>query len=185
MTRMMHLLLGLLLASATALPAHGAVVDSAANGFSVAETAHISAIPDKVYAALITPSQWWSSSHTFSHDASNLSLDATAGGCWCEKLADHGSVQHLVVVYAVPGRALVMRGALGPLQGLGVNGAMTIALKAAAGGTDLSLTYNVGGYLKDGLGSWAGPVDGVLAEQILRLKSLVETGAPEPAPKSP
>ena len=178
MTRMMHLLLGLLLASALVLPARAAVGDSATNGFSVIETAHIAATPDKVYAALITPSHWWSSSHTFSHDAANLSLDATAGGCWCEKLPDQGTVQHLVVVHAVPGHSLVMRGALGPLQGLGVNGAMTITLKPAADGTDLSLTYNVGGYLKDGLASWASPVDSVLAEQIVRLKSFVETGAP-------
>ena len=184
MTRMMHLVLGLLLASAIVFPARAAVIDSGANGFSVVENAHIGATPDAVYAALITPSRWWSSSHTFSHDASNLSLDATAGGCWCEKIPGQGSVQHLVVVYALSGHSLVMRGALGPLQELGVNGAMTIALKPAAGGTDLSLTYNVGGYLKNGLASWAGPVDGVLADQVLRLRSFVETGAAEPTTKS-
>lgn len=180
----MHLLLGLLLVSAIVLPVRAAVSDSAADGFSVVETAHIAAPPEQVYAALITPARWWSPSHTFSHTASNLSLDAVAGGCWCEKLPNQGSVRHLVVVYAAPGHALVMRGALGPLQGLGVSGAMTIALKPAAGGTDLSLTYTVGGYVKDGLASWASPVDGVLNEQILRLKSVVETGAPEPASKS-
>jgi uncharacterized protein YndB with AHSA1/START domain len=184
MTRVMHFLLGFLFASAIVWPLHAAVNDSAADGFSVLETAHLAATPDKVYAALITPSHWWSSSHTFSHDASNLSLDATAGGCWCEKLPNQGSVQHLVVVYALPGHALVMRGALGPLQGLGVNGAMTITLKASSDGTDLSLIYNVGGYLKDGLATWATPVDGVLAEQLLRLKSFVETGTAEPALKS-
>lgn len=182
MTRMMHLLLGFLLATAIVCPVHAAIGDSAANGFSVVETVHIAAAPDRVYAALVAPSQWWSSAHTFSHDASNLSLDATAGGCWCEKLPGQGSVQHLVVVYAAPGHALVMRGALGPLQGLGVNGAMTVALKPAAGGTDLSLTYNVGGYLKDGLASWATPVDGVLAEQVARLKSFIETGEPASKP---
>jgi uncharacterized protein YndB with AHSA1/START domain len=184
MNRLMHTLIGLLLASVVVLPARAEVKDSGANGFSVVENVHIAATPDKVYAALVAPSHWWSSAHTFSHDSANLSLDATAGGCWCERLADQGSVQHLVVVYAAPGHALVMRGALGPLQGLGVNGAMTIALKPATDGTDLSLAYNVGGYLKDGLASWAGPVDGVLAEQVLRLKSLVETGTPEPAPKA-
>jgi hypothetical protein len=55
---------------------------------------------------------------------------------------------------------------------------MTITLKPAADGTDLSLTYNVGGYIKDGLASWASPVDSVLAEQVMRLKSFVETGEP-------
>jgi hypothetical protein len=75
-----------------------------------------------------------------------------------------------------------MRGALGPLQGLGVDGAMTIDLKPADGGTDLTATYNVGGYLKDGLASWASPVDNVLGEQFNRLKTDVETGGRQAKP---
>lgn len=75
-----------------------------------------------------------------------------------------------------------MRGALGPLQGLGVEGAMTLSLAPAGNGTDLSLIYNVGGYLKDGFTSWAAPVDGVLHEQMARLKAFVETGSPEAKP---
>ena len=140
---------------------------------------HIFAPPAKVYAALVAPSHWWSSKHTFSHDAGNLSLDPSAGGCWCEKAANGQSVAHLVVVNVVPDKVLVMRGALGPLQGLGVEGAMTISLKPTRDGTDLSLTYNVGGYLKDGLASLATPVDTVLGEQVARLKSYIETGTPE------
>lgn len=157
---------GFLLASVVTLPAGAAVSDSSAYGFSVIENVHISAPPNKVYAALIEPSRWWSPKHTFSHDAGNLTLDATADGCWCEKTANGGSVEHLIVVNAAPDKTLVMRGALGPLQGLGVDGAMTIALKATPDGTDLSLIYNVGGYLEDGLASWAPPVDTVLGEQV-------------------
>jgi uncharacterized protein YndB with AHSA1/START domain len=163
-------------------PVCAAVTDAAANGFSVTEKVHIAAPPDKVYGELIVPAHWWSSTHTFSRSAANLTLDAKAGGCWCETLPNGGSVQHLAVVFAMPGKTLVMRGALGPLQGLGVEGAMTITLKPVADGTDLSLTYNVGGYLKDGLQSMAAPVDGVLAEQMNRLKSDVETGMPESKP---
>jgi uncharacterized protein YndB with AHSA1/START domain len=179
MRRIAHAIVGFLIASVLTQPACAAVSDSAANGFSVVEKVHISAPPDKVYAELVMPSHWWSSTHTFSRSADDLSLDLSAGGCWCEKLANGGSVQHLVVVYATPNQALVMRGALGPLQGLGVEGAMTITLRPASDGTDLSLTYNVGGYLKDGLMSWAGPVDTVLGEQVARLKSLIETGTPD------
>jgi uncharacterized protein YndB with AHSA1/START domain len=156
-----------------------AVNDSAANGFSVTEKVHIAAPPEKVYAELVTPSHWWSSSHTFSHEAMNLTLEPKAGGCWCERLPNGGSVQHLTVYYANPGHALLLRGPLGPLQGLGVDGALSIALKPADGGTDLTATYNVGGYLKDGFTSLSAAVDGVLAEQFTRLKSFVETGAPE------
>ena len=182
MHRIVHAAAGLLVALLVTHPACAAVNDSAANGFSVTEKLHIAAAPDKVYDELVLPAHWWSSIHTFSHSADNLTLDARAGGCWCEKVANGGSVQHLTVVFAAPGKVLVMRGALGPLQGLGVDGAMTISLKPAADGTDLSLTYNVGGYLKDGLQSWAGPVDNVLGEQLGRLKLLIETGSPESKP---
>jgi len=183
MTRTLHIAMGFLIAVLVTLPARAAVIDAAANGFSVVEKTHISASPDKTYAALVTPARWWSSKHTFSQDAANLSLDPVAGGCWCEKLANGGTVQHLVVVQAVPGKTVVMRGALGPLQGLGVEGAMTVSLKSVMDGTDLSLTYNVGGYLHDGLASWAAPVDGVLGEQLTRLKAFVETGSPEAKPQ--
>jgi len=182
MHRIAHAAAGLLVALLVTHPACAAVNDSAANGFSVTEKLHIAAPPDKIYDELVLPAHWWSSTHTFSHSANNLTLDARAGGCWCENLANGGSVLHLSVVYAAPGKALVMRGALGPLQGLGVDGAMTISLKPAADGTDLSLTYNVGGYLKDGLQSLAVPVDIVLGEQMGRLKSLIETGSPESKP---
>ncbi|HUO89762.1 MAG TPA: SRPBCC family protein [Rhizomicrobium sp.] len=181
MNRYLHAAAGLAVATLLVHPACGAVKDAAPNGFSVAESVHIAAPPDKVYAELIQPSHWWSSEHTFSRSASNLTLDARAGGCWCEALAN-GSVQHLAVVFASPGKRLVMRGALGPLQGLGVEGAMTIDLKPSDGGTDLTATYNVGGYLKDGLTSWADPVDRVLGEQFNRLKADVETGSAETKP---
>ena len=98
---------------------HGTVSDVAANGFTLKIDAHIAAPPDKVYAALIEPARWWSSDHTFSGDAKNLHLEAKAGGCWCETLPRGGSVLHLLVVYIDPGKAIRLRGALGPFQGLG------------------------------------------------------------------
>ena len=121
------------------------VVDVAPNGMSLRETAHIAAAPDKVYAALVTPSQWWSSDHSFSGNAANFTFDVRAGGCWCETLPNGGSAEHLIVVNAAPGNCSVMRGAPGPLQGLAVDGALTWSLKPAGDGTDLSVTYNVDG----------------------------------------
>jgi uncharacterized protein YndB with AHSA1/START domain len=168
-----------MLVAAQAIAARATVVDVAPNGFTLSETAHIAAMPDKVYAALIAPSHWWSAEHTFSHDAANLSLDARAGGCWCETLPNGGSVQHLIVVLASPGKMLRLRGALGPFQGLGVDGAMTWTLAAAKDGTDLTLTYALGGYNKGGFDAWSKGADGVLAEQVVRLKRYIETGSPE------
>jgi uncharacterized protein YndB with AHSA1/START domain len=150
------------------------VLNVAANGFEVHETAHTTAPPDQVYAALVQPARWWSSDHTFSRSAANLVLDARAGGCWCETLPNGGSVEHLRVVYVAPGKTLRLRGALGPFQGLAVDGAMTWSIQSVAGGTDISLSYVAGGYVKDGFDESSKAVDRVLGEQLLRLKKLVD-----------
>ena len=155
------------------------VLNVAANGFEVRETAHTTASPEQVYAALLQPAHWWNSDHTFSRSAANLVLDARAGGCWCETLPNGGSVEHLRVVYVAPGKTLRLRGALGPFQGLAVDGAMTWSVQSAAGGSDISLTYAVGGYVKDGFDELSKAADRVLAEQLLRLKKLADG---EPAP---
>jgi hypothetical protein len=65
------------------------------------------------------------------------------------------------------------------LQGIGVDGSLTWTISPAGDGSDLSLTYEVGGYAKDGLDKLASPVDGVLAAQVQRLKAFIETGSPE------
>ena len=144
------------------------------NGFEVRETVHVAAASDKAYAALLQPARWWSSDHTFSGSASNLALDARAGGCWCENLPDGGSVEHLRVVYVAPGRTLRLRGALGPFQGLGADGAMTWVLKSGANGTDISVSYALGGYAKDGFDAASKAADHVLGEQIERLRKLID-----------
>ncbi len=162
--------------------AHAAVVESAINGFAIQQEIHIAAPPDRVYAALLEPAKWWSSDHTFSKSAANLTLDGKAGGCFCEALPGGGSVQHLVVVNANSGKLLRLRGVLGPLQGQGVDGALTFALKAGgSGGTDLTLDNTVGGYMKGGFGRWPALADDMLAGQLARLKRYIETGSPEPA----
>src|ERR1700677_5201433 len=107
------------------IPAFATVIDVAPNGFTVQVSAHFAAPPGQVYSTVIKPAHWWASDHTFSGDARNLTLDAKVGGCWCEKLAAGGSVLHLSVVYVDPGKVLRLRGALGPFQGYGVEGAMT------------------------------------------------------------
>src|SRR5258705_2740049 len=150
------------------------VVAVAGNGFEIRETAHIAAAPDKVYGALLTPARWWSSDHAFAGSAANLVLDARAGGCWCETLPGGGSVEHLRVVYVSPGKTLRLRGALGPFQALAVAGVMTWSVKSVADGTDISFTYSVGGYAKDGFDELSKATDHVLGEQMERLKKLAD-----------
>jgi uncharacterized protein YndB with AHSA1/START domain len=155
-------------------PAAAEVMSAGQNGFEIRETVHVAATPDKAYAALLQPARWWSSEHTFSGSAANLTLDARAGGCWCETLADGGFAEHMHVVYAAPGKMLRLRGALGPFQGLGVEGAMTWSVKAGTSGTDISISYAVGGYVKDGFDALSKGVDHVLGEQLERLRKLID-----------
>jgi len=169
---------GCAVALALAVPvATAEVTATGASGFEIREKVHFAATPDAVYAAVITPKRWWDPKHTYSGDAGRLTLDAKVGGCWCETLLGGGAVEHLTIVYLMPGKAIRFRGTLGPLQALGVAGSMTISLVAAEGGTDLTLTYAVGGYTKDGFDDLSKAVDGVLVMQVGRLKKLVETGS--------
>ncbi len=153
----------------------GDVVDQAANGFTSRNTASISAPIDEVFDALANElPAWWVAAHTWTGDAQNLSLNLTAGVCFCERLPGGGSAQHLEVVYVEPGRLLRFRGALGPLQALGVDGSLTFSLEPAGDETQVTLTYAVGGYYPGGLDTLAAPVDSVLAGQLASLKSFVE-----------
>jgi uncharacterized protein YndB with AHSA1/START domain len=165
---------GVLLLLYAANPTRADVINATPGGFEVRETVHVAAPAEKAYALLLTPSHWWNSEHTYSGNAANLTLDAHAGGCWCESLPDGGSVQHMTVVYAAPGKLLRLRGALGPLGSMAVDGVMTWSVKSAAGGSDIVLSYAVAGLSPQGFDSLSKAVDQVLAEQIGRLKKLLE-----------
>lgn len=162
--------------AATPLAARAEVSDQSAAGFESRHVITVNAPPAKVRAAIGEIGKWWNSDHTYSGDARNLAIDAS--GCFCETLKD-GSVRHMTVVYS-DARALRMSGALGPLQSTGASGHLAFVVKAAGEATELTVTYDVGGYAKGGLAqTWAAPVDGVLGEQVARLKRYVETGKPQ------
>jgi len=154
------------------------ILGASSNGFNVKLTLSIQAPPDEVYRRLINVGDWWNSEHTYSHNSHNLSIEAKAMGCFCEKLPDGGSVRHMEVVYVVPGKRLCLTGALGPLQSLASTGNMAIALSPAGNGTKLELTYAVAGYVTAGMNTWAEPVNSVLTEQFTRLKNYIERGDP-------
>jgi hypothetical protein len=166
--------------------AHAAVTDVASNGFTLKESAEIAATADKIYAALIQPSSWWSKDHTFSGNAANLTLDARAGGCFCERLPGGGSGLHLTVVYAAPGETLRLTGMLGPFQGIAGNGVMTWMIVPGRKGMRLDMTYQVAGYANAPVtgrsyADWSTAADAVLSEQVARLKRFIETGSPVPS----
>ncbi|MCA0356792.1 MAG: SRPBCC family protein [Proteobacteria bacterium] len=160
-----------LLAAATA---RAEVTDAQPAGFQVRHQVVIAAPAAAVWGVLVQPSKWWSSAHTWSGSAANLSLGAASGGCFCERLPNGGSVLHMTTVHAAPGQKLVLSGGLGPLQSSGATGAMTILLTEKDGATTVTVTYDVGGYFKGGLDKLAAPVDGVLGQQVQGLKTAVE-----------
>jgi uncharacterized protein YndB with AHSA1/START domain len=160
---------------ALATSARAEVIDATPGGFEVKRTLTINAPPAKVYAAMIAPAGWWN--HTFSGDPRNLYIEPKANGCWCETLPKtRGSVAHMRVIYVEPGSLIRLQGGLGPMQQTGAMGNLTWSVAAKGGATEVTWTYDVGGYMKGGLAPMAGAVDGVFAEQMGRLKSLVETG---------
>jgi uncharacterized protein YndB with AHSA1/START domain len=155
------------------------VADSAASGFTLKIVTQIQASPADVYKLLVhNVGDWWNSAHSFSGDAHNLSIEDRPLGCFCEKLSGGGGLRHMEVIFAAPGKLLRMSGGLGPLQGMATAGSMTFAFTPAEGGTKLEVTYAVLGYSAQGMSALAAPVNMVLTEQIMRLKSYIETGKP-------
>ena len=128
--------------------AAGEVIDAEPGGFSLVQEVLVDAGRADVWrAAVMQVGQWWSSDHTISGDARNMSIDAVPQGCFCESIGEHAGVVHLTVTFVNPQVMLRM----------------------------------TGGYRPGGLDVVAGPVDSVIGDALMRLKSYVETGAPENA----
>ena len=92
------------------------------SGFTVTHAMVVDAEPEEVWRAFTRLPTWWNSAHTWSGQASNMSLEAHAGGCWCERWTGGASVMHGRVLMALPGSALRLQAWLGPLQELPVTG---------------------------------------------------------------
>lgn len=160
---------------AFSLGAHAEVKESGADHLLIVNARTVHASPDKVYAALIDIGHWWDSEHTYSSDAANLSIQPSAGGCFCERWGAQ-SVAHGRVIWANPGHLLRLDTALGPLQSMAVQGVMTFALKPAGDGTALQFEYRVNGSGSSGLDKLAPNVEGVLMAQLERLQQFAERG---------
>lgn len=165
-------------ALAVAAPADAKVAQKGPTGFVVEFGAELKADAKTARDAFLDVGKWWSSDHTYSGDAKNLSIEAKPGGCWCETLPDGGFVQHMTLVNAAPGM-LVFSGGLGPLQFMGVASSLTLNLKTANGVTKVTMRYDVGGRDDKNFEEISAGVDGVLAEQFARYVSFVNTGKPD------
>ncbi|WP_430422706.1 SRPBCC family protein [Phenylobacterium sp.] len=170
------------LAALAALSLSGAaraeVVDKGAYGFRLKFAQQVTAPPDRVFKAIGEIGRWWSDAHTYSGKAANMTMPLRPDACFCEALPG-GGVRHGVVEAVMPNTLVRVDAALGPLQDEGVGAALAFNLKARDGGTELTVTYHVGG-ARDFVVSAAPAIDGVLGEAVGRLKRYVETGKPAP-----
>ena len=166
-------------AASLAPAAHAEVVSVTPYGFASETKAVVDASPAETFAMLQRIGEWWDGTHSYSGDAANLSLELKPGGCFCERVpGDGGAVEHMRVVQIRPGTMLRLQGGLGPLQAEGVAGTLTWTLKPLAGGTQITQTYVVGGYIRGGAEAWAKPVDAVLGGQLARLARRLGERAP-------
>ena len=157
---------GAVLAGCLASPARAEVTQAAADHFLIGFSADVAATPTRTYEAIQQVQHWWSAEHTWSGDATNLSLKAEAGGCFCERWKQ-GSSEHGRVVMAVADELLRLQAALGPLQEYALNGMLSFQLAAGVDGTtQLNVDYRVNGASASDLGQFAPAVDRVLALQI-------------------
>jgi uncharacterized protein YndB with AHSA1/START domain len=156
--------------SVSILPATAAAEVQAASlgGFSLRIENLSKAAPELAYEAFTQIQRWWNPAHTYSGKAENLSLDVAPGGAFLEKLDNGGFVRHLEVVYAQPGREIRLLGGLGPLQPMGLHGALSIQFEPAGDGSRIIMIYNVAGFSQAGLEGLAPIVDSVQAEQMQR-----------------
>lgn len=174
---MMKKLISVAILSALSTPAFAEVKATSDTGFNVVHIASVEAVPDAIWKRLLAPKDWWNKAHSWSGSSASFYIDAQANGCFCElfqekgadgKLKTVGSVEHMRVIFAQPGKVLRMQGALGPLQSEAVVGTLTVAMDPTKDGktTKVSFSYVVGGYMRYKVVDIAPAVDKVLGEQF-------------------
>ena len=156
------------LVAALAMPlAHAEIKDSSPSGFTIENSRVVPVDADAAWKALVDDiDRWWPKGHTWWGDQSKLSIETRAGGCFCEKAGEQQAL-HMLVTFVDRGSLLRLTGGLGPLQGMGLHGALEWRFAAAeGGGTKITMFYRVGGYTPDDMSKFAPVVDKVQAVQL-------------------
>ena len=172
---MKRLLLTLLLAVPAS--AFAEVKDATPAGFTVENVEVVEATPAQAWSALTGQvDDWWLPDHRWWGAEGRLSIDARAGGCFCER-AGVREAQHLQVVFVDAPTTLRMSGGLGPLQGMGLDGVLEFAIAEVDGRTRITMRYRAGGYTPDDMTRLAPVVDSVLAQQLKSLAAHIDHAA--------
>lgn len=149
-----------------ASPVRAEVKDFASNGFTIENSQTVPVDPRTAWHALVNDvGRWWPKDHTWWGDASKLSIQPRAGGCFCEISGDR-QAWHMTVSFVDPERTMRMTGGLGPLQGMGLDGALEWRFEKAGAGTKITLWYRAGGYTPDDLEKFVPVVDKVQGIQL-------------------
>ncbi len=162
---------------ALSAPASAVVVGASSHGFELRHTLELNVPPAQALVNFGQVGSWWSKDHTYSGDASRLSLQVRPGGCWCERLDGGGGVEHLRVAYYQPGSRVVLRGGLGPLLFEGTSGVMDVKATKTATGSQLVINYRVAGFARGNGTEMALAVDGVLRTQAENLRAFANRKA--------
>ena len=175
-----HLIL--LVLPALSAAARAEVMSASPQGFSLRIETPSRSTPAQSWEAFVAIERWWDPAHSYTGKAANLSLDPVPGGAFLERLEHGGFVKHLELVYLEPGREIRFLGGLGPLQPMGVYGAMTVRFEPETGGSRTIMLYNVTGYSADGLEALAPIVDRVQTGQMRRHAAYADQLAAEQFP---
>jgi hypothetical protein len=176
-----------------AASAAGAAVESSTpDGFVVVNQQVVPVPPAAAWLGLVADvDRWWPRDHSWWGEESTLSIEPRAGGCFCE-IAGERQAHHMLVAFVDPPRLLRMTGGLGPLQGMGLHGALDWRLEAVAEGTRLTLRYQAGGYAGMDLRELAPVVDqvqglqlGALADHLRRSDGQAPVDAETPPRAAP
>lgn len=171
----MRILLALFLLLPTALAAK--VLDSSPSGFTIENSVVVPADEKTAWRALVEDvDRWWPKDHSWWGKGGRFSIEPRAGGCFCEH-AGKRSALHMLVTFVDPGSLLRMTGGLGPLQGMGLHGALEWRFEKAEGGTRITLRYVAGGYSPQDLSKFVPVVDQVQGVQLGGLASWLEQKA--------
>ncbi|WP_296818677.1 hypothetical protein [Brevundimonas sp.] len=164
-----------------ATAASAEVVETRADGFKLESRVQIgTGDRELVWSELVGIGDWWSDSHTYSGDASNISITPEAGGCWCE-IWPGGQIEHGRIILAWPERGILRAEApLGPLQAQAVNAVLTWEIRSRGQGEGLEIvqTFEVNG--GTAATAQAAPlVDMVMTEGLDRFRRYMASGDPE------
>jgi len=149
------------------------VITIAETGFIVENKIQVSQNKETTWKAFTEEVDlWWPKDHSWWGADSTFSIEAIAGGCFCE-MGEGKSAEHMHINFVDPPNALTMTGGLGPLQEMGMYGALAFKFNENENGTEVVMTYRVNGINPDGFEQLAPIVDQVQALQIGGLENLL------------